>query len=60
MRMQESVGRTFWVWYKVLDRRNGSLGWNPVGRPFNRRRIGDWVIAFITLWRAGDRRIKRG
>jgi hypothetical protein len=44
-----------WVWYSRLDRRNGYLAWGPVGKPFNRKRLGHWLIAAVDLWRKGRR-----
>lgn len=46
-----------WVWYPVLDRRNGHLALGPVGAPFNRRKPLHWAVAIVVLWRRGDRRL---
>lgn len=48
-------GRPPWVWYQRLDRRNGRLEWGPVGKPFNRRRVGHWLVVVCCLWREGKR-----
>jgi hypothetical protein len=56
MRLDVSKGGHPWVWYRVLDRRNGHLAWGPVGCPFNRRKPLHWFIALAVLFRRGDRR----
>lgn len=50
-RLQITEGFHPWVWYSKLDRRNGYLAWGPVGKPFQRNRIGHWLIAVVWLWR---------